>query len=82
MRHILKAAAIILIVFVLGSCGARKVEVAPVAVPAGLLTCKPAPKKPSGEYTQRDVGVYVVGLHEAHADCESKLGAVRKALTE
>lgn len=73
----MKAALIMVIVVALAGCTQR---VAPASVPAELLTCKPAPEKPYGTYTQRDVGTFIVGLHEAHADCRSKLGAVRGAL--
>lgn len=42
-----------------------------------------APAKPAGEdYPQKAVGAYVIGLHEAHADRHSKLGAVRGALSK
>lgn len=64
-------------------CAKAPLEVAPVSVPASLLTCRDAPAKPAGEgYTQKAVGAYVIGLHEAHADCHSKLGAIRGALSK
>lgn len=64
-----------------GGCAKAPLEVAPASVPASLLTCRDAPAKPAGDYTQKAVGAYVIGLHEAHADCRAKLGAVRSALT-
>lgn len=45
-------------------------------IPAGLLTCDPAPSVPPGEFTQRDVARYVVGLHASGDDCRVKLAAV------
>lgn len=62
---------------VAAGCAKAPLEVAPVSVPASLLTCLEAPDKPAGDYTQKAVGAYVIGLHEAHADCHAKLGAVR-----
>lgn len=67
---------------IVAACARAPLEVAPVSVPTSLLTCRDAPAKPAGDYTQRAVGAYVIGLHKAHADCHSKLGAVRGALSK
>ena len=42
------------------------VEPVPVMcqVPAGLLVEEPMPKAPRGDYTQRDVALYINDLHE------------------
>lgn len=72
----------ILGVLVLSACAKAPLEVAPVSVPASLLTCRDAPAKPSGDFTQKAVGGYIIDLHEAHADCHAKLGAVRGALSK
>lgn len=69
-------------VLALSACAQAPLEVAPVSVPPSLLTCRDAPAKPAGDYTQKAVGAYVIGLHEAHADCHSKLNAVRGALSK
>lgn len=67
----------------LTACGKpAPIEVGPASLPASLMNCKDAPQKPDGVYTQRDVGVYIVGLHEAHADCKARLSAVRTALAK
>lgn len=68
-------------VLALSACGQAPLEVAPVSVPASLLVCRDAPAKPAGDFTQRAVGGYIIDLHEAHADCRSKLTAVHDALT-
>lgn len=46
-----------------------------------LLTCAAEPASPKDSGNSRQVANYIVDLHEAHADCSSKLGAVRKVLT-
>lgn len=76
------------VILIIALCGAltacgkpAPIEVGPSSLPATLMNCKDAPQKPAGDYTQRDVGVYIVGLHEAHADCKTRLDAVRKAIT-
>lgn len=75
-----RAVLILIAVAAVSACARKPVEVAPVAVPPALLNCPAAPAKPSGDYTQRDVGVYVIDLHAAHADCKSKVDAIRGAL--
>ena len=72
----------ILCMVALSACATAPLEVAPLSAPDSLLTCRDAPAKPNGDYTQKAVGTYVIGPHEAHADCHSKLGAVRGALTK
>ncbi|MDR3474496.1 MAG: hypothetical protein P4M09_22835 [Devosia sp.] len=46
-----------------------------------LLTCADAPAVPKDTGNSHDVADYIIDLHDAHADCKSKLGAVRKVLT-
>lgn len=46
-----------------------------------LLTCADAPAVPTDTGNSRAVANYIVDLHDAHGDCKSKLGAVRKVLT-
>lgn len=66
----------------LTACGTPEVRTVPVVkierpeIPAGLLTCDPAPAVPVAE-TQRQVAAYVVDLWEAGEDCRVKLGKVR-----
>jgi hypothetical protein len=52
-------------------------------VPPSLLECTDQPLSPAGDTTatQADVGVWVIDMAEAGADCRSKLGAVRRLLT-
>jgi len=65
----------------LTACGKPDpIEIGPSSLPESLMNCKDAPQKPAGDYTQRDVGAYIVDLHEAHADCKTRLDAVRRAL--
>ncbi len=51
-------------------------------LPDALLYCADAPSVPEDTANSRDVALYIVDLHAAHADCSSKLGAVRKALND
>lgn len=52
------------------------------SVPSSLLECADQPSSPAANAgaTQADVGIYVIDLAEAGADCRSKLGAVRRIL--
>lgn len=52
-------------------------------VPPSLLECADQPLSPAADTnaTQADVGVWVIDMAEAGADCRSKLGAVRRLLT-
>jgi len=73
LRRLILAAAAAL---PLAACGERP----PLAlnVPAELLHCAGSPAVPPRQgRTQRVVAGYVSDLHDAHADCEGKLGAVR-----
>lgn len=38
-----------------------------------LKSCAPAPKPPSGTYTQKDVAKYVASLKYANSDCKRTL---------
>ncbi len=49
-------------------------------IPDALLDCAASPAIPGDTATQRDVSVYVIDLHDAHADCKSKLGRVKVIL--
>ncbi len=49
-------------------------------VPQALLTCKAMPPEPTGEFTQRDVAVYIVNARAAHRSCSGNLAAVNKQL--
>lgn len=64
----------LVVAVVLTACGTTS-----ATVPKQLLTCTPQPPAPSAG-SQRDVGLYVVDLAAAGADCRSKLGAVRGLL--
>lgn len=70
----------------LTACGTPEVRTVPVVkierqkIPAGLLTCDPAPAVPVAE-TQRQVAAYVVDLWAAGEDCRVKLGKVRGLVT-
>ena len=46
-------------------------------VPPSLLICAPQPPSPAPE-SQQVVGIFVIDVVEAGADCRSKLGAVRR----
>lgn len=48
-------------------------------VPPQLLVCKDQPSAPKSP-TQRQVGLYVIDLAAAGADCRSKLNSVRGLL--
>ncbi len=47
-------------------------------VPPVLLDCALAPPLPTPEATQRAVGLFIVDLWAAWADCRAKLAAVKK----
>lgn len=51
-------------------------------VPPELFACPGAPQPPADGATQRDVAVYILDLHEAHADCRADLGAVEQVLMD
>lgn len=46
-------------------------------IPESLLTCKPRPTVPSGDYTDNDLAEFILRLEEAGEDCRQRLGAVR-----
>ncbi|TWI38220.1 Rz1-like lysis system protein LysC [Paracoccus sulfuroxidans] len=79
LEHVLKLIALMMIILAFSGCS-RDPNVVPIRIPENLLTCKDSPKKPDGDYTQKDVGVYIVDLHEAHADCKTRLKAVGDAV--
>lgn len=57
---------------------------ATTSVPERLLTCMDHPRSPGNDpaATESDAANYTVLLSEAGADCRSKLGEVRRLLTE
>jgi hypothetical protein len=44
-----------------------------VEIPAALRTCSGLPKRPTGIYTQREVGEFIIKLNSARLDCKLKL---------
>ena len=52
------------------------------SVPAPLRQCADEPARLTGEFTQRDVAVYLVKLRAAHLDCSGNLAAVDEILTK
>lgn len=62
------------------ACAASPLSLQTQPLPSSLTTCKSAPPPPIPD-TQRDVALYIVDLWYAHADCYSKLNAIRD-LTE
>jgi hypothetical protein len=50
-------------------------------VPKALRTCAGKPAPLTGEFTQRDVAVYIVKLRDAHSDCYGNLAAVDQILS-
>lgn len=65
----MRAPMLILLFWLLCGCSTQPqitVDPAPVMcqVPAGLLADEPMPKAPRGDYTQRDVALYINDLHE------------------
>lgn len=55
-----------------------EVQIHRETIPDVLLTCADSPSIPPKPRDQEAVGRYIVALHEAHADCMSKLEAVRE----
>jgi hypothetical protein len=51
-------------------------------VPPALRDCADAPASLTGEFTQRDVAVYIVKLRGAYQDCHDNLAAVDKILSD
>lgn len=52
-------------------------------VPPSLLVCAPSPSPPVEDgITQRDVARFLLDLAEAGEDCRSKLGSVKRLLSE
>jgi len=64
----------------LTACGAKppitQIEIVRPVVPVSLQTCAGMPELPTGDYTQKDVALFIAELADAHGDCESKLGSV------
>lgn len=44
-----------------------------VEVPQALRSCAGLPKRPVGEYTERDVAEFIIRLNAARKDCKIKL---------
>lgn len=64
---------------VLGGCSQSPrlvITTIPFNESPALKTCAPAPKPPSGVYTQKDVAKYVAYLKAAHIDCKDDLAAL------
>ncbi len=63
----------------LGACARTvpEIRVERPAVPAQLLDCPDAPPVPGADATQRTVGLWILDLSAAHAECRDKLGRVR-----
>lgn len=84
MRQGFKRAAILpalVSVPLLGAC--EKLEVLPgktevlkLVPPAALLSCQRAPEVPGETADDKEIGLYILHLEEAHSDCERKLKAV------
>lgn len=74
-RALIITPAILLLAACAGGPATKTVEVFR-APPAQLLECQPSPEVPHAK-SQADVARYVVKLHDAGADCRSKLGAVK-----
>jgi hypothetical protein len=71
--------ALISISLLLGACsqGPRLViTTVPFNQSPALKSCAPAPRPPSGTYTQKDVAKYVAYLKAAHLDCKENLAAL------
>lgn len=51
-------------------------------VPVTLETCQPAPEQLGDGATQKDVARWATHLWHAHADCESKLRSLNRALAK
>jgi hypothetical protein len=46
------------------------------------LTCSAAPARLTGEFTQKDVAVYIVKLRNALSDCQGNLASVSQIVRE
>lgn len=44
-----------------------------IEIPESLRTCAGLPKKPSGQYSQREVMEFIARLDESRRDCKTKL---------
>lgn len=67
----------------LTACQTETVYVTRLVVPQvspAIRTCPDQPKKPTGEYTQRDVASFTAKLNAAHRACKSNLKAVDETL--
>ncbi len=65
---------------VLGACASdplTEVRIDRLTIPSVLLECAPSPAVPPKPRDQEAVGRYIVALHEAHADCKSRVEAIR-----
>ena len=72
-------ASILAISLALTACNstpAPTVQVTAPRVPSELRHCRSAPDTPKGQYTQRDVATFTLGLAGAYRDCKNKLGQV------
>ena len=78
--------ALVLAVVLLAGCQTAKPVIVPkveerrIEVPASLLSCMPEPVAARGWATQRDVGLFMVRLAEAGADCRAKLAVIRRLI--
>lgn len=69
-------ASVLMCAAVLAGCTTTR-----TVVPQSLLHCMPQPVAPTGPgTTQTDVGIYIVDVVEAGADCRTKLNTVRGLL--
>lgn len=48
-----------------------------IEIPVALRDCADLPKRPSGEYTQREVAAFIARLNDARKDCKNKLHSLR-----
>jgi hypothetical protein len=44
-----------------------------IEIPAALRTCSGLPKRPTGVYTEREVGEFIAKLNDARLNCKLKL---------
>lgn len=73
------------VLFVLAGCAAQpdrspSAPPAPVlcAVPEGMTDRDPEPQKPRGDYSQKDVSLFIEGLHRWGTSSAARLGAIER----
>jgi hypothetical protein len=59
-----------------------KTKIVPLSPPAFTTVCPDHPPAPTGNYTQRDVAKFIIGLDNAHAQCKASSEELKRWINE